>query len=175
MKNYKIYVSKFGTNTKKSFKFLINYKKTKIDKLYDFIINTLRSNDTPLYTKYSIKTKSTENMYKFIYNKTPEVAREDDEYAINLGIEKYDNYIWLGYYSDTDCNDNEKLKSLYKMIFPNQKFQRTKTIEKFNIANLKEDDLESKFKNTSEIILAKIKEFDDRTEKALKELQGQKT
>ena len=114
-------------------------------------------------------------MYKFIYNKTPEVAREDDEYAINLGIEKYDNYIWLGYYSDTDCNDNEKLKSLYKMIFPNQKFQRTKTIEKFNIANLKENDLESKFKNTSKIILAKIKEFDDRTEKALKELQRQKT
>ena len=61
------------------------------------------------------------------------------------------------------------------MIFPNQKFQRTKTIEKFNIANLKEDDLESKFENTSKIILAKIKEFDDRTEKALKELQGQKT
>ena len=86
MKNYKIYVSKFGTNTKKSFKFLINYKKTKIDKLYDFIINTLRSNDTPLYTKYSIKTKSTENMYKFIYNKTPEVAREDDEYAIRNTI-----------------------------------------------------------------------------------------
>ena len=114
-------------------------------------------------------------MYKFIYNKTPEVAREDDEYAINLGIEKYDNYIWFGYYSDADYNDNEKLKSLYKMIFPNQKFQRTKTIEKFNIANLKENDLESKFKNTSKIILAKIKEFDDRTEKALKELQGQKT
>ena len=159
----------------KELQILINYKKTKIDKLYDFIINTLRSNDTPLYTKYSIKTKSTENMYKFIYNKTPEVAREDDEYAINLGIEKYDNYIWFGYYSDTDCNDNEKLKSLYKMIFPNQKFQRTKTIEKFNIANLKEDDLESKFENTSKIILAKIKEFDDRTEKALKELQRQKT
>lgn len=159
----------------KELQILINYKKTKIDKLYDFIINTLRSNDTPLYTKYSIKTKSTENMYKFIYNKTPEVAREDDEYAINLGIEKYNNYIWFGYYSDTDYNDNEKLKSLYKMIFPNQKFQRTKTIEKFNIANLKEDDLESKFENTSKIILAKIKEFDDRTEKALKELQRQKT
>lgn len=159
----------------KELQILINYKKTKIDKLYDFIINTLKNNDISLYTKYSIKTKSTENMYKFIYNKTPEVAREDDEYAINLGIEKYDNYIWFGYYSDTDCNDNEKLKSLYKMIFPNQKFQRTKTIEKFNIANLKENDLESKFKNTSEIILAKIKEFDDRTEKALKELQGQKT
>ncbi len=159
----------------KELQILINYKKTKIDKLYDFIINTLRSNDTPLYTKYSIKTKSTENMYKFIYNKTPEVAREDDEYAINLGIEKYNNYIWFGYYSDTDYNDNEKLKSLYKMIFPNQKFQRTKTIEKFNIANLKEDDLESKFENTSKIILVKIKEFDDRTEKALKELQGQKT
>ena len=132
----------------KELQILINYKKTKIDKLYDFIINTLKSNDTPLYTKYSIKTKSTENMYKFIYNKTPEVAREDDEYAINLGIEKYDNYIWFGYYSDTDCND---------------------------IANLKENDLESKFKNTSKIILAKIKEFDDRTEKALKELQRQKT
>ena len=159
----------------KELQILINYKKTKIDKLYDFIINTLKNNDIPLYTKYSIKTKSTENMYKFIYNKTPEVAREDDEYAINLGIEKYDNYIWFGYYSDTDCNDNEKLKSLYKMIFPNQKFQRTKTIEKFNIANLKENDLESKFENTSKIILAKIKEFDDRTEKALKELQGQKT
>ena len=159
----------------KELQILINYKKTKIDKLYDFIINTLKNNDIPLYTKYSIKTKSTENMYKFIYNKTPEVAREDDEYAINLGIEKYDNYIWFGYYSDADYNDNEKLKSLYKMIFPNQKFQRTKTIEKFNIANLKENDLESKFKNTSEIILAKIKEFDDRTEKALKELQGQKT
>lgn len=159
----------------KELQILINYKKTKIDKLYDFIINTLKNNDISLYTKYSIKTKSTENMYKFIYNKTPEVAREDDEYAINLGIEKYDNYIWFGYYSDADYNDNEKLKSLYKMIFPNQKFQRTKTIEKFNIANLKENDLESKFKNTSKIILAKIKEFDDRTEKALKELQGQKT
>ena len=159
----------------KELQILINYKKTKIDKLYDFIINTLKNNDIPLYTKYSIKTKSTENMYKFIYNKTPEVAREHDEYAINLGIEKYDNYIWFGYYSDADCKNNEKLKNLYKMIFPNQKFQRTKTIEKFNIANLKENDLESKFKNTSEIILAKIKEFDDRTEKALKELQGQKT
>lgn len=157
----------------KELQILISYKKTKIDKLYDFIINTLKSNDTPLYTDYSIKTKSTENMYKFIYNKTPEVASEHDEYAINLGIEKYDNYIWFGYYSDADYNDNEKLKSLYKMIFPNQKFQRTKTIEKFNIANLKEDDLELKFKNTSEIILAKIKEFDDRIEKALKELQGQ--
>ena len=159
----------------KELQILINYKKTKIDKLYDFIINTLKNNDIPLYTKYSIKTKSTENMYKFIYNKTPEVAREHDEYAINLGIEKYDNYIWFGYYSDADCKNNEKLKNLYKMIFPNQKFQRTKTIEKFNIANLKENDLESKFKNTSKIILAKIKEFDDRTEKALKELQGQKT
>ena len=157
----------------KELQILINYKKTKIDKLYDFIINTLKNNDISLYTKYSIKTKSTENMYKFIYNKTPEVAREDDEYAINLGIEKYDNYIWFGYYSDTDCNDNEKLKSLYKMIFPNQKFQRTKTIEKFNIANLNKNDLESKFKNISETILVKIKEFDDKTEKALKELQGQ--
>ncbi len=158
----------------KELQILISYKKTKIDKLYDFIINTLKSNDMPLYTKYSIKTKSTENMYKFIYNKTPEVAHKDDEYAINLGIEKYDNYIWFGYYSDTDYNNNEKLKSLYKMIFPSQKFQRTKTIEKFNIANLKENDLESKFKNTSEIILAKIKEFDNKVEKALKKLQGQK-
>ena len=157
----------------KELQILINYKKTKIDKLYDFIINTLKNNDIPLYTKYSIKTKSIENMYKFIYNKTPEVAREHDEYAINLGIEKYDNYIWFGYYSDADYNDNEKLKSLYKMIFPNQKFQRTKTIEKFNIANLNKNDLESKFKNISETILAKIKEFDNKVEKALKELQGQ--
>ena len=157
----------------KELQILINYKKTKIDKLYDFIINTLKNNDIPLYTKYSIKTKSTENMYKFIYNKTPEVAREHDEYAINLGIEKYDNYIWFGYYSDADCKNNEKLKNLYKMIFPNQKFQRTKTIEKFNIANLNKNDLESKFKNISETILAKIKEFDNKVEKALKELQGQ--
>ena len=157
----------------KELQILINYKKTKIDKLYDFIINTLKNNNTPLYTKYSIKTKCTENMYKFVYDKTPEIASEDNEYAINLGIEKYENYIWFGYYSDADCKDNEKLKSLYKMIFPNQKFQRTKTIEKFNIANLKEDDLELKFKNTSEIILAKTKESDDRIEKALKELQGQ--
>ena len=119
----------------KELQILINYKKTKIDKLYDFIINTLKNNDIPLYTKYSIKTKSIENMYKFIYNKTPEVAREHDEYAINLGIEKYDNYIWFGYYSDADCKNNEKLKNLYKMIFPNQKFQRTKTIEKYNIEN----------------------------------------
>ena len=157
----------------KELQILINYKKTKIDKLYDFIINTLKNNDIPLYTKYSIKTKSIENMYKFIYNKTPEVAREHDEYAINLGIEKYDNYIWFGYYSDADCKNNEKLKNLYKMIFPNQKFQRTKTIEKFNIANLNKNDLESKFKNISETILAKIKEFDNKVEKALKELQGQ--
>ena len=157
----------------KELQILINYKKTKIDKLYDFIINTLKNNDMPLYTKYSIKTKSTENMYKFIYNKTPEVAREHDEYAINLGIEKYDNYIWFGYYSDADCKNNEKLKNLYKIIFPNQKFQRTKTIEKFNIANLNKNDLESKFKNISETILAKIKEFDNKVEKALKELQGQ--
>jgi len=157
----------------KELQILINYKKTKIDKLYDFIINTLKNNDIPLYTKYSIKTKSIENMYKFIYNKTPEVAREHDEYAINLGIEKYDNYIWFGYYSDADCKNNEKLKNLYKMIFPNQKFQRTKTIEKFNIANLNKNDLESKFKNISETILAKIKEFYNKVEKALKELQGQ--
>ena len=59
------------------------------------------------------------------------------------------------------------------MIFPNQKFQRTKTIEKFNIANLNKNDLEAKFKNISETILAKIKEFDNKVEKALKELQGQ--
>ena len=157
----------------KELQILTSYKKTKIDKLYDFIINTLKSNDMSLYTDYSIKTKSTENMYKFIYNKTPEVASEHDEYAINLGIEKYDNYIWFGYYSDADCKDNEKLKRLYKMIFPNQKFQRTKTIEKFNIANLNKNDLESKFKNISETILAKIKEFDNKVEKALKELQGQ--
>ena len=157
----------------KELQILINYKKTKIDKLYDFIINTLKNNDIPLYTKYSIKTKSIENMYKFIYNKTPEVAREHDEYAINLGIEKYDNYIWFGYYSDADCKNNEKLKNLYKMIFPNQKFQRTKTIEKFNIENLNKNDLESKFKNISETILAKIKEFYNKVEKALKELQGQ--
>ncbi len=159
----------------KELQILINYKKTKIDKLYDFIINTLKNNNIPLYTKYSIKTKCTENMYKFVYDKTPEIASEDNEYAINLGIEKYENYIWFGYYSDTDCKDNEKLKSLYKMIFPNQKFQRTKTIEKFNIANLNKNDLEAKFKNISEAILAKTKEFDDKIEKALKELQGQKT
>ena len=157
----------------KELQILINYKKTKIDKLYDFIINTLKNNNTPLYTKYSIKTKCTENMYKFVYDKTPEIASEDNEYAINLGIEKYENYIWFGYYSDADCKDNEKLKSLYKMIFPNQKFQRTKTIEKFNIANLNKNDLEAKFKNISEAILAKTKEFNDKIEKALKELQGQ--
>ena len=162
----------------KELQILINYKKTKIDKLYDYIINILKENNTPLYNGYIIKTNTSNDLYKFIYDKTPEAADTDNQYAINIRIKKNKDYINFSYYSSKSCEENEILKKLYSLIFKGKAFHEYKKIKDFksiDMENLDDEALMKKFQDISSVILKKINKFDDEVEKALKELQGQKT
>ena len=107
---------------------------------------------------------------------------------IQINNREKGNSLWIGYFCNK-CSTREKdkiLKKIYNNLFKDIKIDECDTAEKAIEINKGKDSLKNRdieklsyaeIKNEAnrivEILRQEIKEFDDKTEKALKELQGQ--
>ncbi|WP_295144063.1 PD-(D/E)XK nuclease family protein, partial [uncultured Campylobacter sp.] len=88
----------------KELQILISYKRTKLDKLFEAIKNTLEERgieiykDSRLNNLYLIRTKNADYIYNFMYSKNAKEANKERKYAIDIqfNITK-EEYIWIGY------------------------------------------------------------------------------
>ena len=175
----------------KELQILISYKRTKLDKLFEAIKNTLEERgieiykDSRLNNLYLIRTKNADYIYNFMYSKNAKEANKERKYAIDIqfNITK-EEYIWIGYdgsykqdknknknknkdkNKDKDSaieEHNKKIDKLSKILNININKNKGKEIYKINkseIENFNDEDIETKAKEIVKKILVEIEEFD---------------
>ncbi|EET80284.1 PD-(D/E)XK nuclease domain protein [Campylobacter showae] len=169
----------------KELQILISYKRTKLDKLFEAIKNTLEERgieiykDSRLNNLYLIRTKNADYIYNFMYSKNAKEANKERKYAIDIqfNITK-EEYIWIGYdgsyKQDKNKNKNKnkdsaieehnkKIDKLSKILNININKNKGKEIYKINkseIENFNDEDIETKAKEIVKKILVEIEEFD---------------
>lgn len=177
----------------KELQILISYKKTKLDKLFEVIKNTLEKRgietykDSRLNNLYLIRTKNADYIYNFMYSKSAKEANKERKYAIDIqfNITK-EEYIWIGYdgsYKQDKDKDkdkdraieehNKKIDKLSKILNINIDKKEGKEIYKVNkseIENFDNEVIKTKAKEIVEKILVEIEGFDLKIIKAFSEL-----
>ena len=168
----------------KALDILIKNRLSKIDRLFKFIADILKENHVELGEEknfYPIKTKNTNKLYNFINGSASTI----NKYAIDFQMNKWNKpehmkeYIWIGYYCETvkdkDKDEKEKINQLKEKFGMSSNELELKRIDKSDIENLDICALRHKAQEISNYILKQMDKFDKKIEKALKELQGQKT
>ena len=176
--------------SKKELKYIMYYKDTNINILHNMIVQNFKfykKEDQGIY--WLVKTNGLDQINEYI-NTYIDTENTESRNFIDIQINNREkgNSLWIGYFCNK-CSTREKdkiLKKIYNNLFKDIKIDKCDTAEKAIEINKGKDSLKNRdieklsyaeIKNEAnrivEILRQEIKEFDDKTEKALKELQGQ--
>ena len=174
--------------SKKELKYIMYYKDTNINILHNMIVQNFKFYKKEYQGIYwLVKTNGLDQINEYI-NTYIDTEDTKSRNFIDIQISNREKSLWIGYFCNK-CSTREKdkiLKKIYNNLFKGIKIDEYDTAEKAIKINkgkysLKNGDIEklsyAEIKNEAnrivEILRQKIKEFDNKVEKALKELQGQ--